>query len=185
MPTADRSHKRSWSRPLADLVGAAMDPVLARQGFGESDLILYWEDIVGARLAAMSEPIKLRWPPRGRSSDLSLVEPATLVIRVESGFALEMQHLADAVLERVNAHLGWKCVGRIALKQGPLGRQRSGKAASQGPSPAARASAEEHVSTIEDATLREALARLGAYVIERTAAEGEAVEQTAAQRPPS
>src|SRR5580693_7282954 len=79
-----------WSRPLADLVGAAIDPVLARQGFSQSDIILYWEDIVGARLAAMSEPIKLRWPPRHTNKAGAATEPATLVIRVEGSFALEM-----------------------------------------------------------------------------------------------
>jgi hypothetical protein len=171
MQAADRLHKRSWSRPLADLVGAAIDPVLARQGFGESDLILYWEDIVGPRLAAMSEPIKLRWPPQGKSRDPAMIEPATLVVRVESGFALEMQHLTDVVLGRVNAHLGWKCVGRIALKQGPLARQRSAKAPRPLPSAAARAAAEVQVSTIDDTNLREALARLGAQILERTASQ--------------
>ncbi len=43
--------KPSRATPLADLVGKALDPVIAKQGFGESDIILNWDDIVGARLA--------------------------------------------------------------------------------------------------------------------------------------
>jgi hypothetical protein len=168
MQATDRSRQRSWSRPLADLVGAAIDPVLARQGFGESDLILYWEDIVGGRLAAMSEPIKLRWPPRGTGRQNQSPEPATLVVRVESGFALEMQHLTGAVIERVNAHLGWHCVGRIALKQGPLTRKGAGKAPRRPPSAALLAAAEAQVSGIEAVDLRQALARLGAHVLARS-----------------
>ena len=50
--------------PLADLVGGAVDPVLAKLGFGQSSLILHWDDIVGERLASSCEPIKLQWPTR-------------------------------------------------------------------------------------------------------------------------
>jgi len=171
MQTTERPRRRPWSRPLADLVGAAIDPVLARQGFGESDLILFWEDIVGGRLAAMSEPIKLRWPPRGASRSAA-PEPATLVVRVESGFALELQHSSGVVIERVNAHLGWNCVGRIVLKQGPLARRESPKTRRPEPSAATRAAAEAHVGDIGDSALRQALARLGAHVLERASKPG-------------
>lgn len=172
MQAPDRPRQRSWSRPLADLVGAAIGPVLARQGFGESDLIFYWDDIVGERLAAMSEPIKLRWPPRGTGRHHELHEPATLVVRVESGFALEMQHLTGTVIERINAHLGWNCVGRIALKQGPLQRRGAGKEPRRPPSAALRAAAEAQVSGIDEAGLRQALARLGAHVLAQTSQRG-------------
>jgi len=47
-----RPDKIPWSRPLADLVQTAIDPVLRRQGFGQSGLVLFWDDIVGERLAA-------------------------------------------------------------------------------------------------------------------------------------
>ena len=47
-------------------------------------------------------------------------EPATLVLRVEGPAAIEIQHLAPVILERVNRFLGWRAVGRIALRQAPL-----------------------------------------------------------------
>src|ERR1700734_2484645 len=115
-----RSSGAPWTRPLADLVGKAIDPVLAKQGFGQSDILLYWDEIVGERLASMSEPLSLRWPQRGHSGKDRGFEPATLVVRVESGFALELQHLSALVIERINAHLGFACVGRLSLKQGPV-----------------------------------------------------------------
>jgi len=161
-----RPTNRRNSVPLADLVGGALGPALARQGFGEADLILHWEDIVGARLAQWSEPIKLQWPPRGprRAPDAG-AEPATLVVRVEGAFALELQHLAPIVVERVNAHLGWRCVGRLALRQGPLERSRRPPRKPAAPSPAARAAAARAVEGIADPGLRDALARLGAGVL--------------------
>ncbi len=155
-----------WSRPLADLVGAAIDPVLARQGFGESQIVLYWEDIVGERLAAMSEPLALKWPPRGSAS--AGHSPAALVIRVESGFALELQHLAAIVIERVNGYLGFACIDRIALRQGPVTRQDTAKQRPRPPSPEALAAAASSVCDIGETPLREALERLGAHIIEHS-----------------
>ncbi|QAY94434.1 DUF721 domain-containing protein [Methylovirgula ligni] len=160
------SSRGPWSRPLADLVDAAIDPVLARQGFGESQIVLYWEDIVGERLAAMSEPMALKWPPRGKASREHA--PATLVVRVESGFALELQHLAGVVIERVNAHLGFACVDRIGLRQGPLLRKSARKTRPAPPSEAQVAAAAAIVGDIAEAPLRQALTRLGARIIEHS-----------------
>jgi hypothetical protein len=154
---------RPWSRPLADLVGAAIDPLLARQGFGASDIVLYWEEIVGQRLASMSEPLCLRWPPRGaRGGDLL---PATLVVRVEGAHALELQHVSGMVIERVNAYLGFNCVGRIALKQGPLEHRPKRKAVPSAPPAEAVAAAEAAVAGVTDDALHNALCRLGARVL--------------------
>ncbi|QXX73388.1 DUF721 domain-containing protein [Methylovirgula sp. HY1] len=160
------SRRSPFSRPLADLIGAAIDPVLARQGFGQSDIILYWDEIVGQRLAAMSEPLCLRWPPRGRGGTERGFAPATLVVRVETGFALELQHCTALVIERINTHLGFACVERIALKQGPLARRRVVRPAHAPPSEAALAAAAASLDGIEDDLLRQALTRLGARVLE-------------------
>lgn len=165
MPNNPSRKTASWSHPLADLVGAAIDPVLARQGFGESNVVLFWEEIVGERLAAMAQPLCLRWPPRGKAEHEHA--PATLVIRVEGGFALELQHVSGLVMERVNAHLGYACVGRIAIKQGPLERRPDdSKAKRRPPPPEAVAAAQACVAGVEDETLRQALSRLGARVLQ-------------------
>jgi hypothetical protein len=162
--------KSNWSRPLADLIGQAIDPVLARQGFGQSSIILYWEDIVGTRIAGAAQPLKLQWPPRGKTANPDRrIEPATLVVRVESGFALELQHLAPVILERINAHLGWKCVNRLQLKQGPIVRAAKRREKPGDLSPAALAQAEQAVINIEEAPLRAALTRLGGRILSEQA----------------
>ncbi len=164
------SRQRTWSQPLADLVGAAIHPVLARQGFGQSDVILNWDDIAGARLAANSQPIKLQWPPRpaGRHPDAA-PQPATLLIRVESGFALELQHMAGVLIERINAHLGWRCVGRLAFRQGPIDRLPRRVDRGGGLSAEVLAAAAPLTDGVADEALRAALTRLGAHVLSRGA----------------
>ncbi len=161
-----RTSKTLWSRPLADLVRTAIDPVLARQGFGQTRLVLFWDEIVGERLASVSRPVKVRWPARrhDRASEDDCA-PATLIVRVESGFALEMQHLASIVIERVNAYFGWRCVSRLVLLQGPVpARPFIGRVVRQADK-AAEMAAETIVGNGVDEPLRQALTRLGAYVL--------------------
>jgi hypothetical protein len=157
--------QKSRPRPLADLIGAAVDPVLAKQGFGESSLILHWDDIVGERVAACSEPIKLQWPPRAtRKPANAPLEPATLVLRVAGAMALEIQHMAPVLVERVNSHLGWRAVSRLAIRQGPLTRARK-KGRCPPPDAAALAQAENAAQGVEDERLRDALVLLGARAL--------------------
>jgi hypothetical protein len=151
---------------VTDLIGGTLDPLLAKQGFGESDIILNWDEIAGERLAAVTEPLKLQWPSRGakRSPDAP-AEPATLVLRVEGAFAIEVQHLAPLLCERINGRLGWRCVGKIALRQGPIERRAKGPAGPPPPSAEAVAAAGRLVEGVADEGLREALTRLGARVL--------------------
>ena len=161
-----RPGKIPWSRPLADFVQTVIDPVVARQGFSQSGLLLFWDEIAGERLAAISQPVKLQWPPRGRDRAADNgVAPATLVIRVEGGFALELQHLTPLLIERVNAHFGWRCVDRILLKQGPLAARPPARRAAPAPDKAAESAAEDLVGPVADEPLRQALTRLGARVL--------------------
>jgi hypothetical protein len=158
--------KTSWSRPLAEFVHTAIDTVVTRQGFGQSGLILFWEEIVGERLAAISQPVKMQWPARGRAGTPDNgAAAATLVIRVESGFALEMQHLAPIIIERINAHFGWRSVSRLLLKQGPIEARPRARAVARVPDEAAETATEKLVGDVRDESLRQALTRLGARVL--------------------
>lgn len=154
--------RASRAKPLAEFLPGALDPLVARLGMSQATLVLDWTEIVGERLAGVCEPARLRWPPRGPKSDpTKAAEPATLMLRVAPGMGLEIQHLAPMLIERVNSHLGWRCVGKIALRQEPFTPKR--KAARKPPvaDPRARAEAERLAEGIEDEALRAALTRLG------------------------
>ncbi|MHB2166944.1 DUF721 domain-containing protein [Alsobacter sp. R-9] len=156
-------------RPLADLIDSALGPVMAAHGFAASDVVVGWPEIVGERLAKHCEPVKLQWPRRPAGTlDDGPGEPATLVVRVEGAFALEVQHLAPVIVERVNTRYGWRCVGRLVLKQGPVGRDRVPRPGLREPDPASVAEARAMVGEVEDEGLREALVRLGAGIKARS-----------------
>lgn len=159
---------RGGAKPLGEFTNALIAEALAARGLGEASLIADWRAIVGANLARHARPIELKWPPRAakRDPDAPAV-PATLVLRVESAFALEAQHSAAVIVDRVNAHLGWRCVDKIAFRQGPLPSLHEKRRQTPAPSEAAEAAAHAAAARIQDDGLRDAVARLGARAIDR------------------
>lgn len=156
-------------RPLAELVDRCIEPALAAQGFAASDVIIAWPEIVGERLARHTEPLQVIWPKRPRgdrpAADNARGQTSTLVVRVTGAFALELQHMTPVVIERVNTHFGWRCIGQLALRQGPIRRRTPRALPEFRLDPAQEHVVLEAVSGIEDDPLREALLRLGTAVL--------------------
>jgi hypothetical protein len=150
---------RSFPRPLSELLGATLGEAFRAQGFASTEIISRWPDIVGAEIAAHSEPLKITWP---RATREETAEPATLVLRVEGPAALEIQHLSAVILERVNRFFGWQAIGRLALRQAPLRRREQPTAGN--PDVAAAARIAEGLPDVKDENLRQALGRLGAAI---------------------
>jgi hypothetical protein len=148
------------------MIDVCLGPSLAAQGFAASDVIIAWPEIVGERLASFTQPMKIEWKRKAAHLDPETrPEPATLVVRVESAFALEMQHLAPIVVERVNAHYGWRCIGRLVLKQGPVRRPEPAAKPVFTLSAAERRRVDAAVAPIAEDNLRAALDRLGQAVV--------------------
>lgn len=160
--------RRYGARPLADLVAPCIEPVLQRQGFSEADVLMQWPEIVGEQLSQHCRPLKLHWPARAQRAGED-IEPATLIVRVEGVFALMLQHMAPVILQRVNVYFGWRCVGKLALRQGPLPPLKRRKQAAAAADPAAVALAVAVTGEIGDEALRAALVGLGSKVLARSA----------------
>jgi hypothetical protein len=158
MTEPHRPNKSSKPRPLADLLRDCLNETFAKQGFASAELVTRWTDIVGPEIAAHAEPLKIQWPRGEREA----AEPATLVLRVEGPTALEIQHLAGVIIERVNRFFGWHAIARIALRQAPLARREPKTAVPL--DPATMQSIAASLPNIADNDLRQALARLGAAV---------------------
>jgi hypothetical protein len=152
-------NKRSYPKPLADLVAVCVADVFARQGFTSREIVTHWDDIVGAEISALAEPIRMQWI-RTRDPDES--PPATLVLRVEGPAALEIQHMSGVIVERVNRYLGWQAVDKLSLRQAPLTRRpKPGRPRIDATAAAAMAA---QITGIADDSLRTALGRLGAAI---------------------
>lgn len=157
---------RLLARPLAEFLDVCLSPSLAAQGFASSDIIMAWPEIAGERLAAFTQPLKIEWKRKAPHADPEArPEPATLVIRVESAFALEMQHLTPTIIDRVNTYYGWRCIGKIVLKQGPVRRVEKKRPAPPVLTPAAREKVDQAIQPIEEEALKAALDRLGQAIV--------------------
>ena len=146
-------------RKLAELTSEFMADAFKKQGFASTELVTRWAEIIGTDIAEHSQPEKIQW---SRPHDGKTPEPGTLVLRVEGPMAIEIQHLGSVILERVNRFFGWQAVGSLRLRQAPL--RRASPKPRLAPDPEATARIAAGLSAIEDADLRDALARLGAAI---------------------
>jgi hypothetical protein len=161
---------RRGAKALATFMPQIIEEALAARGLSEASLVADWPAIVGDSIARYARPIQLQWPPRAAKRDPDApVAPSTLVLRVDGAFALEAQHNAAIIVARVNAHLGWRCVEKVAFRQGPLPPPKEKRRLPVAPSAEAEAEARGASSSVEDEDLRAALTRLGARAIDQSA----------------
>jgi hypothetical protein len=145
--------RRPGLRALGSAVTRLAAPIVARDGGRLVRLKADWPAIVGAELAATTWPAGL-----GRDGALKL--------HVASESALEIQHRAPLVIERINLFFGREAVARIVLVQGPLPL-----ASPPRPAPPPPLSVEEaralvgQLAAVPDPELRDALGRLGRSVV--------------------
>lgn len=118
-----------------------------------------WAAIVGDDVAAHAEPLKIQWQ---KVPDGQKPPPGTLVLRVDGPAAIEIQHMSQVILERVNRYFGFAAIGKLALRQAPL--RRMARKARRAVDPQAVQSIAEKLPVGTDPALRDALARLGAAI---------------------
>jgi hypothetical protein len=154
--TSDRSAR---TLPLSAIALKSAAKALKKRGFVQGAIVGRWVEIVGEALAAVSMPERLVFPGNDAIG-------ATLHIKVAGPLALELQHLAPIVIERINSHFGYAAVSGIRLHQGLVTRRPRPT-----PAPAAklRPAEEERlaglVRGVKDEGLQAALAELGRAVI--------------------
>lgn len=156
-----------WQKPasaaLGDLVQRALGPVVQQHGLATSEIIARWDDLVGERFARVTRPIRVIWPRLASEvAEDRAREPATLVVRCEGAHALDLQHSAPVIIERVNVLYGWRAIARLSIRQGPV--DKPGRRLPLAELPPAPAHIQAGIDKIDDPGLRTALDRLGRAV---------------------
>lgn len=136
-------------------------------GFADDHVLTRWQEIVGPQMARLTSPERLSRPQKGKSGG------STLTVRVAGAAALEMQHLAPQIIDKINGFYGRPMVARLKLVQGPLpkpaGKPKPQAASAGGlfgsSTPAPKPRITPHYN-IEDPDLAQALARLEQAVAE-------------------
>jgi len=149
------NERRGAMRPIAAELPRLIGRPLGKRGFGEGGLIAEWPAVVGEEIARHAAPLKLSFPRGGRRE-------GTLTLRTSGAFAIELQHMAPQLLERINTYLGYGAIARLKFEHGRLPpRSRRTK---RDPVPLAPEEAEQLASDLQsvaDDELRRALDSLG------------------------
>jgi hypothetical protein len=127
---------------------------LAKRGFAQVEMVTRWTEIAGSGLSAHCVPLKLSNAATG----------ATLSLLADDRAAIELQHQAPKLIDKINRYFGSTVVSKIKVVAGEL------------PKPPARpqarrltleeeASLATMISKVEDPDLREALTRLGRHAM--------------------
>ncbi len=156
-----RYGKRGFSR-ASDAAKALIGQPLAKRGFAQSRLLTEWDEVVGADLAMLVRPLRLSHASKEGMG-------GTLTLGVLGVRALEAQHQEPMIIERVNAHYGYRAVARVRLSQ--VGPEIFAKAKLETPTPEPTSQQQKVVKStvapVADDDLREALERLGRNIATR------------------
>ncbi len=140
--------------PVGRALTRALAPLLKQAGPAPGTLAARWPEIVGERLAAVTEPVKVT-PGRGG---------ATLTIRAPSAAAPMIQHAADHIIQRVNL-TGAASVKTLKIIQ-TSARSKAKTAPPQATmTRAERADLDRQLEGVETPAIRKALGDLGEAVL--------------------
>jgi hypothetical protein len=155
LPATDRQdERRPGLRALGVAAARLAAPIVARHGGGVlARLKADWPAVIGAETAAAT------WPQ-------ALGRDGALKLRVAAA-ALELQHRAPLLIERINLYLGRPAISRLVFVQGPLPLAPPPVKRRPAPEPGAEeeAAIERQIAAIGDSELKDALIRLGKAVV--------------------
>jgi hypothetical protein len=140
-------------RPLGFAVSRALAPILKKAGPARDTLASRWPEIVGARLAAVSSPVRVS---KGKTGGV-------LHLRAPSAAAPMIQHAAEHILERVNLASGSKIrsikIVHTAAPAHILARR------TRPLTPAEREALVRRLAPVRNPAVRDALAELGEAIL--------------------
>ena len=136
-------------RAVGGLLPAILKPAFRKRAPATAQLLADWPSIMGPAIAAVSVPRKL--------------SAGSLSIACSGPIAMELQHLAPQILQRINAHFGQNLVLRLKF----VADLAASVAIIRRVPPRALAAAEAAVADMPDSRLRAALIGLGGHLLTR------------------
>ncbi|MGC3937840.1 DUF721 domain-containing protein [Roseobacter sp. EG26] len=163
-----RASTKGFKRTSSLLTGRIRSASESR-GFAQSRLLTQWAEIVGKDIASISRPVEVGYGRGGMGATLTLLTTGS------NAPMLEMQK--EQLRQKVNSVYGYNAIARIRVTQtagtgfaeGQVAFDPAAPVQNKTPvDPALRRKATEVASPVEDAGLRDALARLGENILNKT-----------------
>lgn len=159
-----RSSTKGFKR-TDSLLSGQIRSASQNRGFAQSRLLTQWDEIAGAGIAAIAQPVEIGYGRGGMG--------ATLTLLTTGANAPMLQMQVEQLRARVNAVYGYNAISRVRITQtAPTGfaegravfKRASPKAAAT-PDPAVQQRAAEAAQPVDDEGLRGALERLAQNVL--------------------
>jgi hypothetical protein len=158
---SDKSYRRlKRVVSIAEMAERAIEPMVQKRGFANSELLLRWSMIVSPPFDKGVVPDKLNWP---RDEGDTAHQGAVLTVRVDPVHALAFTHETETIKAAINRYFGFYLVDKIKPSRRPFVPSLEPRN-----TPKLRALTENEeqslaaeVEAIDDPELREALMKLG------------------------
>ena len=151
---------RKRFRAIGVNIEKIVKPIFGRRGFGGAAIVNSWVEVVGSVLARHTFPEQISYPNGSRLD-------GTLHLRVNSSaMALELQHLAPQLQDKINTYFGYRAISRIKIVQGPIPETETEEKKKRRPLHAEeKDKLEQSLKIISDPELKAALSKLGSSII--------------------
>ncbi len=74
------------------------------------DIVMNWQKIIGKEIASFCTPLKTKYNPNDNKRTLYVEVPV-------GGFALELQHKENYVLDKINSYIGYEAIHKLNISQ--------------------------------------------------------------------
>lgn len=153
--------------PTGQFLSSQIRKASESRGFAETRVLTHWAEIVGDETAAITRPVKVSFS-RGAFG-------ATLTVLTTGANAPMLQMQEPQLRERINSVYGYAAIQRIKFTQtaptgfaeGHASFDHSRPKKRRAPGPEHQAAAAELSRGVTDPSLKAALDRLGAHVMEK------------------
>ncbi len=102
-------------RAIADLVPEIGRAAFRKFGFIQSSVVSRWREIVGDRLAAVTQPAMIRFPAGQKAG-------GTLHLTISGAHAPMLQHVAPDIITAVNRFFGYAAIANVRMTHGQIER---------------------------------------------------------------
>lgn len=99
------------ARAISDLVPEIGRTAFRKFGFIQSSVVSRWREIVGDRLADVTQPAMIRFPAGQKAS-------GTLHLTISGAHAPMLQHVSPDIIAAVNRFFGYAAIAQIRMTHG-------------------------------------------------------------------
>lgn len=161
-----RRYKRGFSA-ISGLVDRQIGQAGKKRGFAVMRLVTHWDDIVGAQISEIAQPVDVSYAREGFG--------ATLTVLSSGSHAPIVQTMLPQIQQKVNACYGYNAISRVRITQtAPVGfeqgraiNRKASNIQPQAITPEVQKASSELAQGVEDTDLKQALERLATRVLSR------------------